>query len=150
MHYKICNPNHGIKNNDIDLKTQIYQMNRSELNIISYEMYDRKGCALCGMKNVFFPNFLTRIRKGLDLEGGEIWRQLSRYGTRDNFWWFLWHSYFVKIINNQHYTHYCCYLSFLLSSDVMKHDQLTGDGFDLNKLCDAWDHCTWVCKNYRE
>ena len=63
MHYKICNPNHGIKNNDIDLKTQVYQMNHSDLNIISYEMYDRKGCALCGIKNGLFPNFLTRIQR---------------------------------------------------------------------------------------
>ena len=72
MHYKICNPNHGIKNNDIDLKTQVYQMNHSDLNIISYEMYDRKGCALSGIKNVFSRSFWPEFEGGGFGRGGRF------------------------------------------------------------------------------
>ena len=70
MNYKICNHNHGIKINDTDLKTQIYQMNHSDLNIILYEMYDRKGCALCGIKNVFSRTFWPEFEGGGFGRGG--------------------------------------------------------------------------------
>ena len=32
-------------------------MNHSDLNITSYEIYDRMGCVLCGMKTLFTRTF---------------------------------------------------------------------------------------------
>ena len=47
-------------------------MNHSDLNIISYDMYDRMGCALCGIENVFpelsDPNSKGGFGRGGDLE----------------------------------------------------------------------------------
>ena len=77
MHYDICNIKPNIKTTDIYLKTQIYldESRRFEY----YFVWNVRSNGLCFMwdKDCFYPNFLTRIRRG-DLEGGKIWRELSR------------------------------------------------------------------------
>ena len=39
-------------------------MNYSDLNIISYEIYDRMGCVLCGIKTAFFTELSDPNLKG--------------------------------------------------------------------------------------